>query len=270
MLASFTVICFADIKRYKFTYQFAFPVIHPDVPWILDSDSIPRSEDSITQAEPLGHIENLSSLETTALVDCVQTWRYGVDARQHGFFLARKIKVRKHERRRYSGRASVATESGLQPTSPDTPSFSLGFKWAISSLSDFEDFFAGVATEDQYVGFVDPSTYPSYPGWMLRNLLVLIQKRWKLDKVQILCYRDIQARRDDARSIIIRLRKGPFSRDQLGGSEQFHKTQEMPKVTGWERNGAGKVTSKVANLGEYMDPQRYVSIFIASSQVISR
>lgn len=36
-------------------------------------------------------------------------------------------------------------------------------------------------------------------------------------------------------------------------------TAAMPKVTGWERNSAGKVVSRVANLGEYMDPQRSVT-----------
>lgn len=36
-------------------------------------------------------------------------------------------------------------------------------------------------------------------------------------------------------------------------------TTGLPKVTGWERNSAGKVVSRVANLGEYMDPQRLVT-----------
>lgn len=197
---------------------------------------------------------HLSSLETTSLVDCVQTWRYGVDARQFGFFLAKRRRDSKPGERRQDSRSgdSIA-DSDLRPTTPGTPNHDLGFMWAVSSLSDFESFFTKVAAEDQYVCFVDPSTYPSYPGWMLRNLLLMIRIRWKLEQVQILCYRDTQARRDDARTIVLRLETkypnpaAPINIGQL----------QMPKITGWERNGSGKVTSKVANLGEYMDPQRY-------------
>lgn len=203
-------------------------------------------------------MKHLSGLETTALVDCVQTWRYGVDARQHGFFLAKKRKDRKfNEMKGDSGSIGTTAESDLSSTNPDTPSHKMGFMWAIGSMSDFASFFVGVAAEDQYICFVDPSTYPSYPGWMLRNLLVLIRKRWKLDKVQVLCYRDTQARRDEARSIILKLKTKPVNLENSINPENFGKAQEMPKVTGWERNAAGKVTSKIANLGEYMDPQRY-------------
>ena len=91
---------------------------------------------------------------------------------------------------------------------------------------------------------------------MLRNLLILIRRKWKLNNVQILCYRDTHARRDDAKSIIL-----PLERDDSDSTVSSIQTlqldaSDMPKVTGWERNGAGKVVSKIANLGEHMDPQR--------------
>lgn len=31
---------------------------------------------------------------------------------------------------------------------------------------------------------------------------------------------------------------------------------DMPKVTGWERNSAGKLSGRLADLTAYMDPQK--------------
>ncbi|KAI9882805.1 MAG: hypothetical protein M1823_005453 [Watsoniomyces obsoletus] len=290
LLASFSVISFADLKRYKFTYWFAFPALHSDPPWRLDK--------SFGEARPV----RLTALETTTLVDKVQTWRYSVDARQHGFFLVK---------RRWSiGQTSDPDASGEDSPTPD-------FLWEVAALSRYETgFFTGVMPEDRFVAFVDPSTYPQNPGWMLRNLLVLVRQRWKLDQVQILCYRDIHTRRDEARSLImqVHIEKPEGAKDEAGSGqatsdqaasnqaasnqttndqvtsdqttsdpevsdqgasepaannqttsdpaasaapkEDRPRTPQMPKVTGWERNRDGKLASKVANLAEYLDPRR--------------
>lgn len=192
----------------------------------------------------------MTGQETTALVESVHTWRYKEDSRQHGFFIAKKIP-------KVTAESPLPNEQpGLRPSTPGTLD-ALAFHWVIGSLRDYEaGFFMGISPEDQYVCFADPSTYPTYPGWMLRNLLMLIKRRWKLDKVQVLCYRDTHARRDDANSIVLRLEQGDS--DSPASSVQTLQLDAiiMPKVTGWERNGAGKVVSKVANLGGYMDPQR--------------
>ena len=207
----------------------------------------------------------MTGQETAALVDCVQTWRYRVDSRQHGFFLAKKQRevfnaTQDNGEGEFEDKKNGDGVSPRRPTTDRTYEAILGHNWSIGSLSEYEGgFFNGIPLEDQYICFADPSTYPDYPGWMLRNLLVLVHRRWKLDRVQILCYRDVQANRDDARSLIFNLELGqklattsPTPRSPL---DSF----DMPKTTGWERNTAGKVTSRVANLGEYMDPQRLVS-----------
>ena len=259
LLALFTAICFADLKKYKFTYLFAFPALHSDPPWRI----APSSESHLGLDEN-GHgasdiIVHMTGEETAALVDAVQTWRYRVDARQHGFFLAKKRRASSFAG--LTGKAEVMDEdTGLEdetscrPTTPGTPGDKLGFTWIVGSLIDYEHgFFADAPGEDRFVGFADPSTYPMYPGWMLRNLLVLIRRRWNLDRVQILCYRDTQTRRDDAKSFILPLLLE--ARDSI--SPNILVSDNMPKVTGWERNNAGKVMSRIANLGEYMDPERY-------------
>ena len=201
------------------------------------------------QAEDL--ILRMTEQDTAALVDSIQTWRYREDSRQHGFFVAKRV-------RKDSGWSpSKTTESDIRPTTPGTLGDTLELTWTVGSLREYEKgFFDGTYPEDRYICFTDPSTYPNYPGWMLRNLLVLIRRRWKLDKVQILCYRDTHARRDDAKSIILPLELA--DPDPATSSVQTLQVNasDLPKITGWERNSAGKVVSKVANLGEHMDPQR--------------
>jgi len=192
------------------------------------------------------------------LVDAVQTWRYSVDVRQYGFFLAKKKRPASVGK---SGQGDIESAGGDgRPTTPTTPGGDLGYEWVVSSLASFEsDFFKGTSERDRFVCFADPSTYDTYPGWMLRNLLVLISRRWKLDRVQILCYRDIPARRHEAHSMILRLEQPALDAAAPVVSPDSSNTTGMPKVTGWERNSAGKVVSRVANLGEYMDPQRLVT-----------
>lgn len=207
------LLSYADLKKYKFTYWFAYPALHSDPAW-----------------KRTGPAERLTADESTALVERVGTWRYSVDGREHGFFIAKKVQ-------------------GDDPDSgeADTPS-SLPYHWKVGSLRDFEEgFFNGIPEADRYVAFVDPSTYPEGPGWPLRNLLVLVRQRFKLTKVRVLCFRDTQARRHEAQSIIL-----PLQMDEQTDME----IKEMPKVTGWERARNGKLQAQQANLGEYMDPAR--------------
>ena len=210
-------------------------------------------ENSEGQKENL--VGHMTGIETSALVDSVQTWRYSVDSRQHGFFLAKKFP--RDSLLGLGGSTDGDGKSHQRPTTPGTPGDRLGFTWIIGSLADYETgFFNGVASEDRFVCFTDPSTYPEYPGWMLRNLLVLVHRRWKLDKLQVLCYRDVQARRDEAKSIVLSVTLADMG-SVTSSLHGLSASSDMPKVTGWERNHSGKVMSRIANLGEYMDPQRY-------------
>ncbi len=173
----------------------------------------------------------LNGKDTTALADEYGTWRYSTDSREHGFFLAKRV-------------YPLSSEGG-RPRTPGNLGDGLDYEWKVASLRQFEDgFFKDVPESDQFVAFVDPSTYPENPGWMLRNLLILIKRRYKLNKVQILCYRDSQSKRHEARSRILLL-------ETESGAQE---TDIMPKVTGWERNSVGKLTPKVTNLAQYMDP----------------
>ena len=244
------MICYADLKKYKFTYLFGFPAIHlGSTLQIDDANEVPKPGDSKTDSQETR--QHLSGDETTSLVDSVQTWRYSVDARQHGFFLAKRV--------RGKDIALEQLEDGQEPPSytPASPITNLGFRWVIAAIEHYEQgFFDTILPEDRFICFADPSTYPTYPSWILRNFLVLMKYRWKLEKAQILCYRDLQARRHEARSLVLQIRISDSTTNSHETGSAELENSDMPKITGWEKNTVGKFASKIANLGEYMDPQR--------------
>jgi ubiquitin-like modifier-activating enzyme ATG7 len=252
LLASFLVLSFADLKKYKFNYWFVFPALVMDPPW-----TPVQSTGSVASPETGTPFKKLTWIESTTLVDNVMTWKYGVDSRQHGFFLAKKVRDRPLLERGFSEDEYAGPTS---PQSPLTPTSSLGYTWNISALSSYETgFFDNTDPEDTFVCFADPSNYsepaPVAPGWMLRNLLVLVRQRWKLDKVQILCYRETHTRRDAARSVIFNMEISHKAKS-AGSAAQTDYSQTMPKVVGWERNAANKLTGRTADLTSYMDPTK--------------
>ena len=296
LLSSFSAICFADLKKYKFTYHIAYPAIHSDPQWRLTSPD-EKLESGISK---------LKEKETEQLVDAVQTWRYSVDSRQHGFFLAKRLRkdVLEAEWRMGRGEIEEEEEDGnmFKPRVPKVSRSSslseMGFLWHIGSLASYENgFFDNAEYEDRFICFADPSTYPNNPGWMLRNLLVLVRQRWHLDKTQIMCYRDTHVRRDHQASLIMNLQSAapvfmddtaqqlskdipsmktssalrPGEVDAMGDlieqkevppepkverAKSPPKIPQLPKVTGWERNEESKIVSRTVDLASYLDPAR--------------
>ena len=265
LLASFLVLSYADLKKYRFSYWFAFPALVMDPSWIPVSDTSSTPEGTIPH-------KTLDSAESTALVDKVQTWRYSVDSRQHGFFLAKKTRRPQRQPALDPEEDSAdSDENRHRPETPLTPGSSLSYTWQIASLSAYETgFFEGEYSDDCFVCFADPSNYtaangPVAPAWMLRNLLVLVRQRWKRDRIQILCYRETQMRRDAARSIILDMELSRQSakkpvRAATGSTDERPRPsstpEDMPRVVGWERNGHGKLAGRMVDLTEYMDPRK--------------
>ncbi|KAF1943886.1 E1-like protein-activating [Clathrospora elynae] len=228
LLSSFTAIIFANLKKYKFTYHFAFPAIQSDPPW-----------------KQVGEATRLQARETTYLVDAVQTWRYSNDVRQRGFFLAKRIRG--------------GGDPDERPKTPVTPLEEFGYTWVVGKLAAFENgFFDKVDSQDRFVCFADPSTYETNPGWPLRNLLVLMRHRWHLNDAQIMCYRDTHTRRDQPNSLILQIQADPSSdvAPMPDQPDNRPRTPKLPKVTGWERTEAGKLTSRNVDLSEYMDERK--------------
>uniref|UniRef100_H3A245 Ubiquitin-like modifier-activating enzyme ATG7 n=2 Tax=Latimeria chalumnae TaxID=7897 RepID=H3A245_LATCH len=99
------------------------------------------------------------------------------------------------------------------------------------------------------VGVYDPCTLSQYPGWPLRNLLILIAYKWGvlLHTLEVLCFRDrtMQGVRDIKHSIIFEI-KLPRMAESPG----------CPKCVGWEKNQKGGMGPRIVNLSECMDPKR--------------
>lgn len=80
------------------------------------------------------------------------------------------------------------------------------------------------------------------PGWPLRNLLVWASARLGQETVKVVCFRES-------------LRES----DRDGGSRVLTLNLPKPtvKVVGWEKDGKGRMASRVADLSQNMDPAKY-------------
>ncbi|KAM6216160.1 LOW QUALITY PROTEIN: ubiquitin-like modifier-activating enzyme ATG7 [Rhynchocyon petersi] len=109
--------------------------------------------------------------------------------------------------------------------------------------------FAKEEIEQITVGMYDPCNLSQYPGWPLKNFLVLVAHKWSshFQSIEVLCFwdRTMQGVRDIAHSIIfeVRLPEMVFSPD-------------CPKAVGWEKNQKGGMGPRMVNLSECMDPKR--------------
>ena len=96
-------------------------------------------------------------------------------------------------------------------------------------------------TWQRHVVFHDPSSLPQNPGWPLRNILYYLNHVHAISRVGVVCLRQGSASRTGRVAV---------PADVPGGST------EKPTAVGWERNKAGKLASRVADLGPMMDPAR--------------
>ncbi|KAF8317660.1 E1-like protein-activating [Clavulina sp. PMI_390] len=190
ILSQFLLITFADLKKYKFYYWFAFPAFVAKPAWDIAENGWVSGAEKLTP--PLK----------------------GLPA----FFLVRP------------------GSDGKMETAP---------------VTQYPTFFANVHPEQRTIGFLDPSSLPQNPGWPLRNLLAYLSH---LDNssasgtplsFNVLCWRDTELPRSGQEW---RSRYGTVT--QVAASEPAAR----PSATGWERNAAGKLGPRLADLAPMMDP----------------
>lgn len=196
-------------------------------------------------ADPKVPYQKFSSEEAESLNLAVNSYEMAADERCRGFFIAKKVHLEDSNGKKKKKKKKNRTDDD------DTSDF----KWVVKDLSEYEnDFFKDTAEVDQYFGFADPSTDPANPSWILRNYLVLIKERFKLDKVRILCYREVHERRHEARSIILDLEVDKEATAKAQSSAAPLAPGQMPPVVGWEQIN-GKFQPRMANMATHMDPK---------------
>ncbi|XP_059571933.1 ubiquitin-like modifier-activating enzyme ATG7 isoform X9 [Alligator mississippiensis] len=119
----------------------------------------------------------------------------------------------------------------------------------MSLLKNWNEFFQDPG-EKVTIGIYDPGNFVQYPGWPLRNILVLVAQRWgsHLHSVEVLCFRDrtMQGVRDVTHSILFEIKLSQLALSPV----------DCPKAVGWEKNQKGGMGPRMVNLSECMDPKR--------------
>lgn len=109
-----------------------------------------------------------------------------------------------------------------------------------------------ICNSQRIIGFLDPSSQPENPGWPLRNLLAYLthiessSSSGQFLSFNVLCWRDTEYPR-----------AGQQWKSRFGTITQASSTEAptaRPSAIGWERNAAGKLGPRLADLAPMMDP----------------
>jgi ubiquitin-like modifier-activating enzyme ATG7 len=177
----FTLLAFADLKKYKYYHWAALPALVAQPNWQtsspgwrnLQEEWADRAEEEV-EGEPSGWLQSLA-------VGFKEHWERYRGESEAGFCLVK------------------AGSDGCQ----------------VGRVGHFQTFFAGVPSEEVSPGplgwdagflaltqsdrsapyqrtvlFIDPSATASVPGWPLRNFLALLSVRFQVKKIRVICWRD--------------------------------------------------------------------------------
>eukprot|EP00898_Chlorokybus_atmophyticus_P004525 jgi/Chlat1/5073/Chrsp33S05065 len=219
-LSPFLLITFADLKRWSFTYHFAFPAI-----------SLPRPA---TASAALRLSDTYSSEEVARIADVCTGWR---SSRAEETIVNELAAL------------SVEEDSArLQQPSHSDPCWLLllpadGTATAVH-LCEWPRVTQRAADKVLLV-VADPFNVVTYPGWPLRNALALLALRWSVEQVRVLCYRETRGALDATRTSVLDVTL-PILSNQV--------RKEPLQGIGWERNAQGKAVAKMLDLGPQLDP----------------
>ncbi|KIY95304.1 autophagy-related protein 7 [Monoraphidium neglectum] len=238
LLSRFLVLTFGDLKRYEFTYWFAFPALKPPAPF------------QQLAARPLAEC-----LDAEAVAAACDAWRGLAPAdpacppaapagrSPPPFFLLR-----------LGGAGGPAAEAvplsswREASASADTSTPLAGSSAGAAAPSDGA---GGGGAARLLVAVADPSQIPLAPGWPLRNLLLLAAARWRARALSVLCIRDGKGRLDAQRSFIIDVALPEVPEGWCCGGDGG---AAAPDAVGWEANTQGKLAARRVDVSAMMSP----------------
>ncbi|KAJ2079296.1 Autophagy protein 7 [Coemansia sp. RSA 988] len=133
-----------------------------------------------------------------------------------------------------------------RPEAPDR-------RWRICALGDWDEVNDSAHDGMTMLGFVDPSSHATRPGWPLRNLLTWLRHQHpEVRRTRVLCFRDAvlaqgstAAAGQQSESIVLEVDVTPTER----------LTSEC-RVSGWERDAGQRLAPRTVDLSSTMDPER--------------
>ncbi|CAM0881703.1 unnamed protein product [Alopecurus aequalis] len=100
----------------------------------------------------------------------------------------------------------------------------------VRQLKDWKDRQGG--GQKLLFGFYDHGCRQDYPGWALRNYIAFLSLRWKVEKVQFLCYRETRGGGID-------LEKSLIGEASFAAPHGWDGSDYVPEVIGWEGETPG-------------------------------
>lgn len=196
LLLRFTILTFADLKKYHYYYWVAFPALCYPESICLQLPT--KLHDYFNDEQVMQFLQSYDSLPTLS---------------DKAFFI-------------------------VHISSSDTVS--------VLKLNQFSS--EKLNSGKVLLGFADPSTMESNPGWPLRNFLSLAAFHWSKDKTswEVLCFRECikDGSRLCGHSVIFSIK-----------IKESDAPQECPKTVGWEKN-KGKLVPRMVNMSATMDPNK--------------
>lgn len=221
-LNPFIVVTFADLKKYRYYYWFAFPSFVANPAWEMSSSGFQPLQQVYEQAQVSKWLAFVTS--TAYKVDHLFTTSPSpqLDALQEGY-----------------GQHS-------------DPSQTSGFKAAciikvdegkvVTAALDAYDTFAAQHGPEQIALLALDASSTAALSWPLRNMLTFLSVRFGVAAIRVVAWR------------------GTVSASQVVdvAIKDGCSIKSKPAAVGWEKNAQGKLSPKLADLGPMMDPKRWV------------
>lgn len=239
-LSKFTLLVYADLKKYKFFYWFSFPSLnYPKDVYYEEVDST-RSD----KQEPAKSSKRiLDVFSEKALATLQSEFDSPDDLRSFN----RSYFIVKHTYQANQGDDSVQ----------------------VYPLSQYFDIVKNCSTQDKselYFAYSDTTSNLTHPGWPLRNYLCLIATQFQLSRVKILRIRvgppSDESKYELHHSLIMSVY---YELDPKYNSVSTIKPEptmrqlemyELPLVTGWEKNENQQMAPKRVCLASLLDPKK--------------